>query len=88
MDKYIVVNVSMFAAENQVMIYSEEDGMEMIGSYSIQDLPSIISTMAHESGINKVKLIGGSKYAQLIEFGIESAEKAKYDKNTIEIEVM
>ena len=88
MDKYIIVNVSMFAVENQVMIAGADQDTELVGSYSIQDLPSIISAMAHEQNIYKVKLIGGAKYSQLIEFGIESAEKAKYNENKIEIEVI
>ena len=35
-----------------------------------------------------IKIAGSGKYAQLIEYGIETAEMAKYNENKIEIEVI
>lgn len=88
MDKYIIINVNMFAHENQVFIVAPEEDMMQVGAYTIEQLPEIISTLAHESNIYKVKIAGGTKYGQLIEFGIGTSEMLKYNERKIEVEVI
>ena len=88
MDKYIIINVNMFARENQVFIISPEDDIKQIGAYAIEQLPEIISNLAHESDIYNVKIAGGTKYGQLIEYGIETTEMTKYNERKIKVEVI
>jgi 6-phosphogluconate dehydrogenase (decarboxylating) len=47
-----------------------------------------LAQLAHESQTYSIKIAGSGKYAQLIEYGIETAEMAKYNENKIEIEVI
>ena len=88
MDKYIIINVNMFARENQVFIVAPGEDMTQVGAYTIEQLPEVISNLAHESDIYKVKIAGGTKYGQLIEFGIGSSEMLKYNERKIEVEVI
>ena len=88
MDKYIIINVNMFARENPVFIISQNEDMYQVGSYTIEQLPEIISALAHESEIYNVKIAGGSKYGQLIEYGIETTEMSKYNERKIKVEVI
>ena len=43
MDKYIIINVNMFARENPVFIVAPNEDMYQVGSYTIEQLPEIIS---------------------------------------------
>ena len=88
MDKYIIINVNMFSRENQVFIVAPEEDMMQVGAYTIEQLPEVISNLAHESDIYKVKIAGGTKYGQLIEFGIGTSEMLKYNERKIEVEVI
>jgi hypothetical protein len=88
MDKYIIVNLNMFARENQVFIVAPNEDMVQVGAYTIEDLPKIVTDLAHSSDIYNVKIAGGTKYAQLVEFGIETTEMTKYNERKIKVEVM
>ena len=88
MDKYIIINVNMFARENQVFIVAPNEDTMQVDAYTIEQLPEIISQLAHESDIYKVKIAGGTKYGQLIEFGIGTSEMTKYNERKIEVEVI
>lgn len=88
MDKYIIVNINMFARENQVFIVSANKDIMQIGAYTIEQLPEIISSLAYERDIYNVKIFGGTKYGQLLEQGIEKTENLKYNERKIKIEVI
>ena len=88
MDKYIIINVNMFARENQVFIVAPEEDMIQIGAYTIEQLPEVISNLAHENNIYNVKIAGGTKYSQLLEYGIETTENLKYNERKINVEVI
>ena len=88
MDKQIIIQLNMFAESHPVYVLSEEEGAESLGSYSVEILPDFITQFAHDSDIYKVKIVGDSKYAPLVEYGIHSLEATKYSKNNIEIEVI
>lgn len=88
MDKYIIINMNMFARENQVFIVSPNEDMMQVGAYTVEQLPEIISQLAHDSDIYDVKIAGGSKYGQLIEFGIGTSEMLKYNVRKIKVEVI
>lgn len=88
MDKQIIIQLNMFAASHPVYALSEEEGAESLGSYQVEVLPDFITQFAHDSDIYKVKIVGDSKYAQLVEFGIHQLETTKYNENKIEIEVI
>lgn len=88
MDKYIIVNINMFARENQVFIVSANKDIMQIGAYTIEQLPEIISSLAYERDIYNVKIFGGTKYGQLLEHGIEKTENLKYNERKIKIEVI
>ena len=88
MDKYIIININIFALQNPVFIVSPGEDMMQVGAYTIEQLPEIISNLAHENDIYKVKIAGGTKYGQLIEFGIGSSEMLKYNERKIEVEVI
>ena len=88
MDKYIIVNMNMFARENQVFIVSTNEDMVQVGAYTIEEMPNVISQLAHDQGIYNVKIAGGAKFAPLIEFGIETTEMTKYNERKIKVEVI
>ena len=88
MDKYIIVNINMFARENQVFIVSANKDIMQVGAYTIEQLPKIISSLAYERDIYNVKIFGGTKYGQLLEQGIEKTENLKYNERKIKIEVI
>ena len=88
MDKYIIINVNMFARENQVFIVPPEEDMIQVGAYTIEQLPEVISNLAHENNIYNVKIAGGTKYSQLLEYGIETTENLKYNERKIKVEVI
>lgn len=88
MDKYIIVNINMFARENQVFIVSANKDIMQVGAYTIEKLPEIISSLAYERDIYNVKIFGGTKYGQLLEQGIEKTENLKYNERKIKIEVI
>jgi hypothetical protein len=78
----------MFARENQVFIVAPNEDMVQVGAYTIEDLPKIVTDLAHSSDIYNVKIAGGTKYSQLVEFGIETTEMTKYNERKIKVEVM
>ena len=88
MDKYIIINVNMFAHENPVFIVATNEDMYQVGSYTIEQLPEIISQLAHDRDIYNVKIAGGTKYSQLLEYGIETTENLKYNERKIQVEVI
>lgn len=88
MDKYIIVNINMFARENKVFIVSANKDIMQVGAYTIEQLPEIISSLAYEHDIYNVKIFGGTKYGQLLEQGIEKTENLKYNERKIKIEVI
>ncbi len=88
MDKYIIINMNMFARENQVFIVSPNEDMTQVGAYTIEELPHIIPDLAHSTDIYTVKIAGGVKYSQLIEFGIGTSEMLKYNERKINVEVI
>ena len=88
MDKYIIVNMNMFALENQVFIVAPNEDMMQIGAYTVEELPNIITELAHSSDIYNVKIAGSGKYGQLIEFGIGTNEMLKYNERKIKVEVI
>ena len=89
MDKYILINLNMFAVDNQVLVINGLDAdTSEIGTYSIEQLPDVISELAHETGIYKIKIAGNSKFAELVNYGITTKEMFKYNENKIEIEVI
>ena len=51
MDKYIIINLNMFARENQVFIVAPNEDMVQVGAYTIEDLPKIVTDLAHSSDI-------------------------------------
>ena len=85
---YIIINVNMFARDNQVFIVAPGQDMAQVGAYPIESLPEVIIDLAHEKNIYNVKIAGGTKYSQLIEYGIETAEMTKYSERKIKVEVM
>ena len=52
MDKYIIINMNMFARENQVFVVSPNEDMMQVGAYTIEQLPEIISTLTIKSSKN------------------------------------
>lgn len=51
-------------------------------------MPHFITEYAYANNIYKVKIIGNSKYAQLVEYGIGLTETSKFNERKIEIEVI
>ena len=88
MDKYIVINVNMFARGNQVFIVAPNQDMKQIGAYTMEQLPEVITNLAHENNIYDVKIAGGTKYSQLLEYGIETTEMINYNERKIKVEVI
>lgn len=91
MNKYIVINLNMFSLQNQISIVESQADSHterLIGSYTLKDLPNTLVTLAHNEDIYDVKIIGGEKYSQLIEYEIGSLENLKFNERKIEIEVI
>lgn len=79
----------MFSEGNQVFIVSPtEEKSEQIGVYSIAELPRVISQLASETGIEHIKIAGGSKYAELVEYGILQNEQMKFGNSNLKVEVI
>lgn len=87
MDKYVIINMNLFTMNNQVLII-ENDNVNPVGAYTLEELPNVVSTLAHDQNIGLVKIAGAAKYAKLVEYGIETAEMSKYNERKIKIEVM
>ena len=87
MDKYIVINMSMFTMAHQVFVVENGASTDK-GSYSIEALPEAICIIAYNEDIYNVKVLGGSKYNQLLEFGIGSTDMLKYNERKIKVEVI
>ena len=87
MDKYILINLNMFAEESKVFV-ADAENLNLIQSYTIEQLPDVITALAYEQDIYKVKIAGDSKFAQFIDYGITTKELFKYNENKIEIEVI
>ena len=87
MDKYIIVNLNMFAKESKVFV-ADKKNLNLIETYSIEELPDVITALAHKNDIYTVKIAGNSKFAQLIEYGIETNEMTKYNERKIKVEVI
>ena len=87
MDNCILININMFARDNQVIVIDSGASVN-VGTYTIEQLPMVIAELAHNSNIYNVKIAGGSKYAQLLEYGIESTEMTKYNERKINVEVI
>jgi hypothetical protein len=88
MDKYIIINVNMFARDSQVFIVAPNEDLMQVGAYPIEELPTIVTDLAHSADIYTVKIAGNSKFSQLIEFGIETNEMTKYNERKIKVEVI
>ena len=88
MNKYIVINLNMFSATHSIMICDENGMSDMIGVQTVEGMPHFITEYAYANNIYKVKIIGNSKYAQLVEYGIGLTETSKFNERKIEIEVI
>jgi hypothetical protein len=88
MDKYIFINIDMFSKKSEIFISSNTESPILIGKYTIEELPKVVVDLAHGESIYSIKIIGGSKFSQLIQYGIETNEITKYNENKIEIEVI
>ena len=88
MDKYIIINVNMFARDSQVFIVAPNEDLMQVGAYPIEELPTIVTDLAYSADIYTVKIAGNSKFSQLIEFGIETNEMTKYNERKIKVEVI
>lgn len=87
MDNYIIINMNLFTLNHSVYVIENGKSREA-GNYSIENLPEAICIIAYAENIYKVKILGGAKYSQLIEFGIGSMEMRKYNERKIEVEVI
>jgi len=88
MDKYIMVNLNMFSATHSIVVCGPGDTVEYLGAQALGHIPKFVAQYAHENNIYKVKLIGAAKFAQLIEYEIQTLEMTNYNENKIEIEVL
>ena len=88
MDNFIVINLNMFSNRSQVFIVSAENGMVKQGEYTVEQLPTIVTQLAHESNTYNIKISGNSNYSKLVIYGIEMTEMTKYNENKIQIEVI
>ena len=88
MDNYIILNMNLFTYENKLFAATADGGVETIGSFTIEELPKIITAYAYDNNIFKVKMTGSEKYSQIIEFGIGMEEMKNYSERKIEVEVI
>ena len=88
MDKYIIIQLNMFVNANTVLITDSNNITENIGTYTLEEMPGVITALTHERNIYQVKISGNSMFSQLIEYGIGASEMAKYNERKIEIEVI
>ena len=84
---FIYVELNMFDANSKVVCYSENSVNE-IGHFSVSELPTILVDLAYDQNIDLIRITGSSKYAQLVEFGVHTAEAQKYSNGKIRIEVI
>lgn len=84
---FIYVELNMFDANSRVVCYGESSVNE-IGRFSVSELPTVLVDLAYSQNTDLIRIAGNSKYAQLVEFGIHTAEAQKYSNGKIRIEVI
>lgn len=83
MDKNIIINLNLFALEQQ--IYLDD---EFITKSTMKDLPLKIIDICNDKNIYSVNIIGQKQYGEIIAERISIEEKIKYSKNKIKVEVL
>jgi hypothetical protein len=86
-NKTLIINLNLFSF-NQPIYVVDDRGMYSVGAFTIEELPNAIVSVAAETNINAVRILGSGTYAQDLISEIQLAEQAKYSKNKLEIEVM
>ena len=86
--KYLVIMFNPFDRQHKVVIAAPGQETVELGSYTMEELPSIVVDAAYATDTYDVKIMNGGKFSQLIEYGIDSTELTKYSTKKIEIEVM
>ena len=88
LEKYKLFCIRTKSRENQVFIVAPNEDRRQVGAYTVEELPDVISNLAHETDIYDVKIAGGTKYSQIVEYGVETLEMVKYKERKIKIEVI
>ena len=85
MDKYIIIQLNMFVNANTVLITDSNNITENIGTYTLEEMPGVITALTHERNIYQVKISGNSMFSQLIEYGIGASEMANIMKEKLKL---
>lgn len=89
MDKFIVVSINLFTAEQLILMYSEAKGISKeIARVELAKLPEVVVSLAVGQKISDIKLVGNYNYATAIEQEIQTYAIKEYGKNELNIEIM
>lgn len=89
MDKFIVVSINLFTAEQLILMYSEAEGISKeIARVELAKLPEVVVSLAVGQKISDIKLVGNHNYATAIEQEIQTYAIKEYGKNELNIEIM
>ena len=88
MNKYIIVNLNLFALESPITIMDSNGGAVICGAYALEDIPEAIVALSREHGISDVKVICNPNFAEMVSTSIMNIEAAQYNENKIKVEVI
>ena len=85
-NKCILCQVSMFSV-NQRVILKDGDYTKEIGMVDMGVLEETIANLCNKYKVNKVKLLGSSKFLRGVADAITTYSIKKYNNNNIEVEI-
>lgn len=85
--KKIVSVIKPFTYTQNVFVYENGDKIDTI-STNLNDLPNTFFELVEKYDTNEINLIGNLNFSKGIKEKIENAEMTKYNKNTLNIELI
>ena len=87
MDKFILINLNMFTTHNNLFIINEQ-GMDHVGSFTMEQMPAVLAQMSEQSGITEVRIAGNADFASTLVEDIKTYEMKHYAENKMNVEVI
>lgn len=85
--KKIVSVIKPFTYTQNVFVYENGDKIDTI-STNLNDLPNTFFELVEKYDTNEINLIGNLNFSKGIKEKIENVEMTKYNKNTLNIELI
>lgn len=86
-NKYILINFHLFTLQTDIFI-GDNESMELYSKVPLRDVVEVITILAHDKDIYKVKLVGDKQFSKSFIHIIEEEESTKFSENKIKVEVV